>query len=157
MTKASRARTRTRVTRIGLDGTRQMLDSIFEDVHSQRLDSLANSVVGTMQATRVAIHAIGAAYAEVAEIKPRHGVKQVDRFLSNRGIDVEAMTSAWASFVLGGRQEVLLALDWTEFDDDDHATLAVYVVTTHGRATPLAWKTYPLHGPRSGRRDARAA
>jgi len=141
MTKTSSARSRTRVTRLGRDGTRQMLDSIFEDVHAKRLDSLANAVVGTMQATRVAIHAIGAAYAEVAEIKPRNGVKQVDRFLSNRGIAVEAMTEAWARFVLGGRREVLLALDWTEFDDDDHATLAIYVVTTHGRATPLVWKT----------------
>ena len=118
-----------------------MLDSIFEDVHAKRLDSLANGAVGTMQATRVAIHAIGAAYAEVAEIKPKHGIKQVDRFLSNRGIDVAALTPAWARFVLGGRREVLLALDWTEFDGDNHATLAAYVVTTHGRATPVAWQT----------------
>ena len=69
MTRRSAARAR--VTTIGLNGTRQMLDSIFEDVHAKRLDSLANGAVGTMQATRVAIHAIGAAYAEVAEIKPQ--------------------------------------------------------------------------------------
>ena len=118
-----------------------MLGTIFEDVHAKRLDALANAAVGTMNATRVAIHAIGAAYAQVAEIKPKHGIKQVDRFLSNRGIDVEAMMPAWARFVLGGRREVILALDWTEFDRDDHSTLAAYVVTTHGRATPLAWKT----------------
>jgi hypothetical protein len=31
------------------------------------------------------------------------------------------------------------ALDWTKFDEDDHATLCMYVVTSHGRATPLAW------------------
>ena len=74
-----------------------MLESIFEDVHAKRLDSLANGAVGTMQATRVAIHAIGAAYAEVAKIKPKHGIKQVDRFLSNRGIDVAALTPAWPS------------------------------------------------------------
>ncbi len=67
-----------------------MVESVFEDVHAKRLESLANYVVGTMQSTRVAIHAIGAAYAEVAEIKPKHGIKQVDRFLSNHGIDVEA-------------------------------------------------------------------
>ena len=41
---------------------------------------------------------------------------------------------------MGGARS-LLALDWTEFDGDDHATLAAYVVTTHGRATPLAWQT----------------
>lgn len=119
-----------------------MLATIFgQDLHSKRLDSLANYAVGTMEATRAGIHAIGAAYAGVAEIGPKHGIKQVDRFLSNEGIDVERLTPAWAAFVLGARKEVLLALDWTEFDDDDHATLCCYVVTTHGRATPLAWKT----------------
>lgn len=118
-----------------------MLDSIFEDVHAKRMESLTNCVVGTMEAPRVGVHAIGAAYAEVAEIKPKHGIKQTDRFLSNKGIDVEALTPHWAGFVLGSRKEVIIALDWTEFDDDDHSTLAAYVVTTHGRATPLAWKT----------------
>lgn len=119
-----------------------MLGSIFgNDLHAKRLDSLANYTVGAMQASRAAIHAIGAAYAEVAAIQPKHGVKQVDRYLSNKGIDVEALTPAWAAFVIGSRTEVLIALDWTEFDDDDHATLAAYLVTSHGRATPLAWKT----------------
>lgn len=114
---------------------------IFEDMHSQRLDALAGYAEATMRAARAGVHAVGAAYAEVAEIKPRHGVKSFDRLLSNKGIDVEALRPAWAKFVLGGRPEVLLALDWTDFDDDDHATLAMHVVTTHGRATPLFWKT----------------
>ena len=34
-----------------------------------------------------------------------------------------------------------MALDWTEFDKDDHSTLCAYVVCRHGRATPLLWKT----------------
>jgi hypothetical protein len=45
------------------------------------------------------------------------------------------------TFVLGGRSRVLVALDWTEFDEDDHATICAYVATTHGRATPLIWRT----------------
>jgi hypothetical protein len=48
----------------------------------------------------------------------------------------------WARFVVGKRTELLLAMDWTEFDNDRHSTLAVYVVTTHGRATPLSWRTF---------------
>lgn len=130
-----------------------MVDTIFEDLHAKRLESLSNGVVGAMEAPRAAIHAIGQAYAEVAEIGPKHGVKQTDRFLSNPGIDVEKLTKPWAAFVLGGRKAVIIALDWTEFDDDDHATLAAYVVTTHGRATPLAWKTVKkstLKGKRTG-------
>jgi len=119
-----------------------MVASIFEDMHSQRLDSLANYAEATMRAMRAGIHSIGAAYAEAADIKPKHGIKQFDRFLSNKGLDVAKLRADWARFVLGGRPEVLLALDWTDFDDDDHATICVYVVTTHGRATPLAWQTH---------------
>jgi hypothetical protein len=118
-----------------------MLDEIFEDLHAKRMQSLAGYSIASMTAPSAAIHAIGAAYAAVAEIQPKSGIKQVDRFLSNRKFDVAALTPSWARFVLGGRSEVLLAMDWTDFEADDHTTLAVYVVTTHGRATPLAWKT----------------
>ena len=118
-----------------------MLGSIFPDAHARRLDSLANYSVGTMSASRAGIRAIGAAYAALAEIQPKSAVKQVDRYLSNEGIDVAELTPDWAKFVLGPREEVRIALDWTEFDDDKQATLAAYVITTHGRATPLAWKS----------------
>lgn len=127
--------------RLNRKRTRTMLDTIFDDAHAKRLDSLANYTVGAMAAGRAGIHAIGAAYAAIAEIQPRSAVKQVDRYLSNTGIDVEAMTASWVAFVLGPREEALVALDWTEFDEDDHATLAAYLLTSHGRATPLAWKT----------------
>jgi len=32
-------------------------------------------------------------------------------------------------------------LDWTEFDRDGQSTVALYLITSHGRATPLVWKT----------------
>jgi hypothetical protein len=118
-----------------------MVDSVFANLHQKRRLSLANYTVGAMHAPSAAIHAIGAGYAAVAATSPKHGVKQVDRFLSNKGIQVEELTPQWAAFVLGKRKEAIIALDWTEFDEDDHSTLAAYVVTTHGRATPLAWKT----------------
>jgi hypothetical protein len=39
----------------------------------------------------------------------------------------------------GGRQpqEIVVAMDWTDFDADGQATLALNLVTGHGRATPL--------------------
>jgi hypothetical protein len=106
-----------------------------------------------MRGVKASISAVGAAYAEMEELQPKHGIKQFDRFLSNEGIDVAALTPGWARFVLGGRSDVLVALDWTEFDDDDHATICAYVVTTHGRATPLIWRTVKksdLEGKRTG-------
>lgn len=102
-----------------------MLENIFieEDLHAKRLESLTSYALAAMDAPRAAVSVIGAACAEVAEIKPRHGVKQVDRFLSNDGIDVAALTPAWARFVVGSRKEIIIALDWTDFDPDDHSTL----------------------------------
>ena len=44
-------------------------------------------------------------------------------------------------FVLGGRREIVVTLDWTEHDHDDQTTIAMNLVTSHGRATPLIWKT----------------
>lgn len=131
-----------------------MLESIFieEDLHAKRLESLTNYAIGAMEAARAGVHAIGAAYAAVAKIQPRHGVKQVDRFLSNEGIDVARLTASWARFVIGSRKEILVALDWTDFEADDHTVLCAYVVTTHGRATPLCWKTHTKSKLTSGAR-----
>jgi hypothetical protein len=119
-----------------------MLGPIYGDeLHAKRIDSLANGAAGVLRSARLSIHAIGAAYAELAEIKPKHGIKQIDRFLSNPAFDIAEMTGPWARYVLGAREEAVVALDWTDFDDDDHMTLAAYLVTSHGRATPLTWMT----------------
>ena len=130
-----------------------MLGSIFE-LHQKQVHSLACYSVGVMQARNVAIHAIGAAYAAIAETKPKHGVKQVDRFLSNKKLDIAELTPAWAKFIIGPRREIRLVLDWTEFEPSDHMTLCAYVVTSHGRATPLAWQTFKKSALTAGARSA---
>jgi Transposase DDE domain len=112
-----------------------------EDLHALRVLSLANGVVGVLHAAALAIHAIGQAYAKVANITPKSGVKQVDRLLSNGGFDMRVVLKPWVRFVVGVRKEIVVALDWTDFEKDDHTTLCAYLVTRHGRATPLAWKT----------------
>jgi hypothetical protein len=43
--------------------------------------------------------------------------------------------------VVGARREIVVAMDWTDFDADNQATLALHLVTSHGRATPLLWLT----------------
>lgn len=122
--------------------TQNLVEALFEgDLHARRVLSLANGVTGVLRAAVLSVHAIGEGYAEVARTKPRFGVKQVDRFLSNTAIDVARLTPSWAKFVIGARKEIVVALDWTDFEKDDHATLCAYVVTSHGRATPLTWKT----------------
>jgi len=111
------------------------------DLHALRVVSLANGVVGILNAAVLSLAAIGQAYARVAKISPKSGVKQVDRMLSNEGLDLATIMRRWVQFVVGTAESIVIALDWTDFDKDDHTTLAAYMVTTHGRAMPLAWKT----------------
>ena len=118
------------------------VENLFgDDLHAKRVLSLANGVVGVLHAAVLAIHAIGQAYAKVAKITPKSGVKQIDRLLSNTGLDLSQILKLWVAFVIGVRKEIVIAFDWTDFEKDDHTTLAAYLVTRHGRATPLAWKT----------------
>jgi len=54
---------------------------------------------------------------------------------------VNAIRAATRSYLVSAREHILVALDWTEFDGDDQSTIALYLITRHGRATPLLWKT----------------
>lgn len=134
--------------------TKGFLDALFgQEMHAARVQSLANGVVGVLMAAVVSIAAIGQAYALLAGIKGKSGIKQIDRLLSNAGVDVEAIQKEWVRFVVAARKQIVIALDWTEFDDDDQSTLCAYLVTKHGRATPMVWQTVQKSELR-GRRTA---
>lgn len=120
----------------------ETIQKIFaDDLHARRVLSIANGVVGLLDAAVLSIHAIGRGYAHATNKSEKHGVKQTDRMVGNAGIDVWFLFHPWAKFVVGDRKEIVVALDWTEFDADDHATLAGYLITNHGRATPMIWMT----------------
>ncbi len=51
------------------------------------------------------------------------------------------MFGLWVAEVVGQRKTIDVAMDWTDFDADDQTTLALSLVTNHGRATPLLWLT----------------
>jgi hypothetical protein len=63
----------------------------------------------------------------------------VDRLLSNPGFNVWELFAHWVPYVIAARKEIVVALDWTDFDADGHSTIALYLVTAHGRALPLVW------------------
>jgi len=129
---------------------------VGDDMHAKRVLSLGNALTGTIHAATLGVHAIGQGLASAQGLNPKHAVKQVDRLLSNAGISVNGFLEEWVPFVIASRPEVYVALDWTEFDADDHATIALYLVTSHGRATPLMWKTVEkstLEGWRNAHED----
>ncbi len=120
----------------------QFLDSLFEgDVHAKRILSLANATLGVVTSASLAVHAIGQGLAHAQGSHPKHGIKQVDRLLSNEGVDVCAYFAYWVPYIVGQRTKVVVALDWTSFARDGHETIVLSMLTGHGRATPLLWHT----------------
>ena len=111
------------------------------DLHAKRIDSLAGATLGVMQSASLAVAMIGQALAQARGSITKHAIKQVDRMLSNHGIDVWEGFARWVPHQIGERRDILVAMDWTDFDHDDQATLALHLVTGHGRALPLIWLT----------------
>ena len=118
------------------------ITTLYEgDLHAKGVLSLANATVGVLTSASLAIHAVGRGLAQAMGTLTKHGVKQVDRLLSNRGVDLWAFFAYWTPFIVGARTEVVVALDWTSFAADGQDTIVLSMVTGHGRATPLLWKT----------------
>jgi Transposase DDE domain len=116
-------------------------NAVGEDLHAKRVLSLGNAVAGALTSASLAIHAIGLGLTRAASLRSKHAIKQVDRLVSNMGINVWDLFAVWVPFVVASRPHIVVALDWTEFDDDDQSTIALNMVTRHGRATPLMWQT----------------
>ena len=118
------------------------VSSIFDhDLHEKRVASLADATVGALRGAQLAVGALGRALAVAKELDGKHAIKQVDRLFSNTGVDVWKLFGNWVPFIIGQRPEVVVALDWTDFDQDNQSTIALHLVTKHGRATPLMWKS----------------
>jgi Transposase DDE domain len=127
-------------TRGRFDQVRAYLGEVYgPDLHAKRIDSLAGATLGVMTAASLAVAMIGHALAQARGLVTKPAVKQVDRLLSNDGIDVWDSFARWVPHQIGGRRDILVAMDWTAFDHDDQATLVLSLVTGHGRAAPLLW------------------
>src|SRR3954453_4591359 len=119
---------------------RSFLDSILsEDTHAKRVDSLAYAALGVMTGASLAVAMIGKSLAQARGLLTKHAVKQVDRLLSNPRIEAWDVFATWVPEMVGPRKDIVVAMDWTDFDADGQATLALKLVTRHGRATPLIW------------------
>jgi hypothetical protein len=130
----------TKRTCLQFKDVRSFLDSILsEDTHAKRVDSLANAALGVMTGASLAVAMIGKSLAQARGLLTKHAVKQVDRLLSNPRIEAWDVFATWVPEMVGPRKDIVVAMDWTDFDADGQATLALKLVTRHGRATPLIW------------------
>jgi len=116
--------------------------SIFgETMHLKRVESLANAAIGLLYAEELILHKMGAGLAQAKGLDKKHATKQIDRLLSNKKFDIWEECSVWVSYVIASHHEIVVSMDWTDFDADNQSTIAVNLLTDHGRAIPLLWKT----------------
>ena len=111
------------------------------DVHAKRISSLANATLGVVCSASLAVNTIGQGLALARGRQTKHAIKQVDRLLSNPGIDVDELSKRWVAHAVGSRPNIVVAMDWTDFDADNQATIMLSLVSSHGRSTPLVWLT----------------
>jgi len=128
--------------RINNSGVFEFVNAIFgKTMHAKRVQSLANAALGLLHAEELILHKIGAGLAQAMGLNKKHTTKQVDRLLSNQKFDIWTESSVWAPYIVGMRAEIIVSMDWTDFDADGQSTIAVNMITDHGRATPILWKT----------------
>jgi hypothetical protein len=111
------------------------------ELHAKRIASLSDGVFGVLNSASLAVSAIGLSLAQAHGLNARHAAKQVDRLLSNEGIDLGRIFTPLIRQAIGEEREPVVAMDWTDFDADDQTTLMLSLVTTYGRAQPLPWLT----------------
>jgi hypothetical protein len=122
-------------------------------LHAKQRESIAHSVIGALHADRAGVAAIGRAAARRRGKVDKHGIKQFDRYLSNEKVRPAVALPRIARRLIAARKELVAVIDWTEFAPDGHSTIVISMVTRHGRATPLVWKT--VHTSKLKRRRAR--
>jgi hypothetical protein len=131
-----------------------LMDEVFgSKVHAQRLASLTDGVDGVLHAASLGVRAIGQGLAVAQGLAPRHAIKQVDRLLSNPQLSMAQVFGCWVPFVVGERREIFVNFDWTDFEEADQSMVVLGMHTTHGRSTPLVWKTVTRSALKDQRND----
>lgn len=123
-----------------------LLGTFNSQLHAKRLSSLSDSILGALTSHSLQPSKMGDGLAEAKGLLPKHARKQVDRLISNKGINDELCQNNLAGLLISNRKRITVAMDWTVFAKDGHMTITLRLITTHGRATPLLWKTVSVVG-----------
>jgi hypothetical protein len=109
------------------------------DPHAKRVEALADATLGGMAGAPLAAAVVGQAPAR--GLVTEHAVKQVDRLMSDAGVDVWDSFARWVPQQLAAQRDTAVAVDWTDLHRDGPSTLVLGLGTGHGRAAPLIWLT----------------
>ena len=127
---------------IELNTCQKFVNNIFgNELHQKRQLSLANAALGLLSSGSAFLHKMGAGLANARGLIKKHATKQIDRLLSNPGFDIWDVSAQYVPYIIGQRKVIFVALDWSSFYQDEQLTLSLNLITKHGKATPLVWKT----------------
>lgn len=126
---------------------------IGENLHAKQVESIANAAIGVIQAVDLKIHNIGHGLAAAFDKESKHAIKQIDRYLSNELIEMEEFFKSWITYQVGGLKEIVVAMDWTEFEKDKQSTITIHMISRHSRAMPLVWKSVEKETLKEKRND----
>ena len=133
-------------------GVHEFVGKLLNDsTHCKRVDSIANAALGLIEAQSCIVHKMGAGLALARDLSKKHATKQIDRLLSNPKFDVHRVSEVWAKHAIGDATQIMAAMDWTDFHADEHTTISINLLTHHGRAIPLLWKTVESSSLKSNR------
>jgi hypothetical protein len=103
---------------LGFEEIHRFLGGLFNGgLHAKRVLSLSNATLGVIMTASLAVGIIGQGLALARGLITKHAIKQVDRLLSNQGIDIDAALRHWVPYVVGPRPSIKVAMDWTDFDN----------------------------------------
>ena len=126
---------------------------IGENLHAKQVESIANAAVGVIKAVDSKIHNIGHGLAAALDKESKHAIKQIDRYLSHELIDMEAFFESWITYQVGGLKEIVVAIDWTAFEQDKQSTITIHMMSRHSRAMPFVWKSVEKETLKEKRND----
>ena len=89
------------------------------ELHAKRIASLSDGFLGALNSASLAVSAIGLSLAQADGLNAKHATKQIDRLLSNPGIDMGRVFTPVIRQAIGEEREPVVAVDWTDFDADD--------------------------------------
>jgi hypothetical protein len=121
---------------------RKILRPCLDVVHAARFAALCTVVEAVIRARRASIAAMGRSL--VGRAAPKHGIKRVDRLLSNGRLHLERAEyfKAIAVYLLRKIRRPLIIVDWTQAAGDLLALVAA--VPIGGRAVPVYEEIHPL-------------
>lgn len=132
---------------------RKILRPCLDVVHAARFAALCAVVEAVIRARRASIAGMGRSLEGGAA--PKHGIKRVDRLLSNGRLHLERAEyfKAIAAYLLRKIKRPLVIVDWTQAAGSLQALVAA--VPIGGRAVPVYEEVHPLRKLGNARVQAR--